>query len=348
MTIHSVGGSKSLYLRLLTGGAVAAFSLALIPTTAHAAGTLAGTAIKNTATATYDDGSGPQTKSSNEVTLTVDELLDVTVASTNTADVPTAPGDTNDYLTFTVTNNGNGSEAFTLGTISNNGGDDYDPTAVQIFIDSNDDGDYDPGIDVQYTPGSNDPVLAPDASVRVFVLATTPPSGTTAGTVSDGDRAQVLLTAESNTVLANGNNNTPGTTISGAGTGGSNAVVGATGADGEDDGFFQVSAATVSLVKSAVVTDQFGGSDPVPGATITYTIVATVNGSGSITGLTVADPIPAGTTYKPSTITFGGTAQTDATDSDAGRFASNTVTVVAPGAVAGGQTRTVTFAVTIN
>lgn len=342
MTINSVGGSKSAQLRLLTGGAVAAISLALVPTTAHAAGTLAGTAIKNTATATYDDGSGPTTVPSNEVSLTVDELLDVTVASTNTADVPTAPGATDDYLTFTVTNNGNGSEAFTLGTIANNGGDDYDPSAVQIFLDSNGNGVYDPGTDLQYTPGSNDPVLAPDASTTVFVVGTTP------GAVTDGDRAQVLLTAESNTVLANGNNNTPGTTIAGAGTGGSNAVVGATGADGQDDGFFQVSAATVSLVKSAVVLDQFGGTDPVPGATITYTIVATVNGSGSITGLTIADPIPAGTTYKPATITFGGTAQTDAADSDAGRFGSNTVTVVAPGTVAGGQTRTVTFAVTIN
>lgn len=348
MTINSVGGSKSLQLRLLTGGAIAAMSLALIPANAHAAGTLAGTAIKNTATATYDDGSGtPKIASSNEVTLTVDELLDVTVASTNTADVPTTPGATDDYLTFTVTNNGNGSEAFRLGTIDNNGGDDYSPTATQMFFDTDNNGVYDVGTDLQYTPGTNDPVLAPDASVRVFVVATTPPAGTTPGTVADGNRAQVLLTAESVTVLNNGNNNTPGTTLAGLGAGGSNAVVGATGADSEDDGFFRVSAASVTLQKSAVVADQFGGTDPVPGASITYTIVATVSGSGSVSGLTIGDQIPAGTTYRPGTIWLGGVNLTDATGDDAGQFASNTVTVT-PGVVPGGETRTLTFTVRIN
>ena len=337
----SVGGSKPLYLRLLTGGAVLAMSIAILPATAQAAGTAAGTVITNTATAEYDNGSGTTTTTpSNPVNLTVDELLDVTVASTDPADVSTTPGSTADELTFTVTNNGNGSEAFTLGTIANNAGDDYDPTAVKIYID-NGDNIFDPATDTLYIPGTNDPVLNPDQTIKVFVVGTTP------GNVADGDRAQVVLTAESNTVLANGNNNTPGTTIAGAGTGGSNAVVGATGADGEDDGFYQVSAATVTLVKSAVVTDQFGGSQPVPGATIRYTIVATVTGSGSVNSLVVSDPAPAGTTYKPATITLGGTAQTDAADTDAGRFASNTVTVNA-GTVAGGQTRTVTFDVTIN
>ena len=335
----SVGGSKPLYLRLLTGGAVLAMSVAILPATAQAAGTAAGTIITNTATAEYDNGSGTTTtKTSNPVDLKVDELLDVTVASQDPTDVTTTPGATS-ALKFTVTNNGNGSETFTLATNANNGGDNYDPTAVKIYIDDGD-GVFDAD-DVLYVAGSNDPVLAADAAVTVFVVGTTP------GNRVDGDRAQVVLTAESNTVLANGNNNTPGTTIAGAGTGGSNAVVGATGADGEDDGFYQVSAATVTLVKSAVVTDQFGGSQPVPGATIRYTIVATVTGSGSVNSLVVSDPAPAGTTYKPATITLGGIAQTDAADTDAGRFASNTVTVNA-GTVAGGQTRTVTFDVTIN
>ena len=69
-------------------------------------------------------------------------------------------------------------------------------------------------------------------------------------------------------------------------------------------------------------------------------------GSGSVQSLVISDPAPVGTTYKAASITLGGTAQTDAADTDAGSFASNTVTVNA-GTVAGGQTRTVTFDVTI-
>lgn len=310
------------------------------PSIAYATGTVAGTPIVNTASATYDAGGGPTTVPSNTVTLVVDELLDVTVASTDPGDVPTTPGATQEVLTFTVTNNGNGSEAFTLGTIATNGGDNYDPTNVQIWLD-NGDGVFDPASDTLYTPGSNDPVLNPDQSRTVFVVGDTP------GTVTDGNRAEVVLTAESNTVLTNGNNNTPGYTMPGQGTGGSNAVVGSTGADSQDNGFYIVNAATVTLVKSAVVADPFGGTDAVPGAIITYTINANVAGTGSVSSLVISDAIPAGTTYQPGTITFGGTTQTDGVDGDAGSFGSNTVTANA-GTVAGGQTRTVTFKVKIN
>ena len=167
------------------------------------------------------------------------------------------------------------------------------------------------------------------------------------GTVVDGNRAEVVLTAESKTVRDNGNNNTPGFSMAGLGTGGSNAVFGATGADGEDNGFFKVSAATVTLVKTQVVRDQFGGSQPVPGATITYTIVATAAGSGAVAGLVITDPIPVGTTYQPGTIRLGGTSQTDGVDGDAGSITGNIVSVNI-GALAGGQSRSVTFDVKIN
>ncbi len=328
--------------RLVLAGTGAGLAIAVLanPATAFAAGAAAGSTINNTATASYDAGGGTVSVPSNQVSLVVDELLDVTVASTDPGDVPTTPGATQEVLTFTVTNNGNGSESFHLGTIASNGNDDYDPTNVQIWLD-NGDGVFDPTTDTLYTPGTNDPVLNPDAVVTVFVVSDTP------GTVTDGNRAEVVLTAESNTVLANGNNNTPGYSMPGQGTNGSNAVVGATGADSEDNGFYVVNAATVSLVKSAVVKDPFNGSEPVPGATITYTIVATVTGTGSVNSLSVADPVPANTTYQAGTIKLGGVAQTDGVDADAGSFGSNTVTVNL-GTVAGGQTRTVTFDVKIN
>lgn len=302
---------------------------------AHAAGTRAGTTISNTATATFDTGGGPQNVNSNTVDLRVDELLNVTVASNNPADVPTTPGATGQALSFTVTNTGNGVESFGLTSIANGGGDNYDPTVTSIVIDDGD-GVYEPGIDVVYVAGTNDPSLNPDASVTIFVVSTTP------GTVADGDRGIVALVAAARTGTG-----APGTSFAGQGEGGGDAVVGATGADGQDDGAFVVAAATVSLAKSAAIVDPLGGGEPIPGAIITYTIVATVSGSGSVSGLAITDAIPANTTYVPGSITLGGTALTDGADADAGSFASNQVSV-ALGTVAGGGTRTVTFRATIN
>ena len=297
--------------------------------------TRAGTTISNTASATFDTGGGSQTVDSNRVDLLVDELLDVTVDSSNPADVPTTPGATGQVLTFSVTNNGNGSENFVLSTIANVGGDNFDPVVTQIYIDDGD-GVFDAGTDRPYTPGTNDPQLDPDESVTIFVIATTP------GTVVDGNRGIVSLVAAA--VTGTG---APGTSFAGQGEGGGDAVVGSTGADGQDDGAFVVVAATVALVKSAIVTNSLGTADPIPGATITYTIVATVAGNGSVNGLAITDNIPADTTYAPGSITLGGGALPDAVDGDAGDYNGTRINV-ALGTVAGGQTRTITFRTTID
>ncbi|HMO75057.1 MAG TPA: hypothetical protein PKD48_06905 [Sphingopyxis sp.] len=306
-----------------------------LPMQAQAAGTRAGSIISNTASASFDTGGGAQTVDSNTVDLRVDELIDVVVDSSDPADVPTTPGATNQLLTFSVTNSGNGEEGFTLSAIANGGGDDYDPTVTQIYID-NGDGVFDAGTDTLYTPGANDPVLDPDESVTVFVLSTTP------GSVVDGNRGTVSLVATSKTGTG-----APGTSFAGQGEGGGDAVIGSTGGDGQDMGAYIVSAATVSLVKSAVVADPFGGSEPVPGATITYTIVATVAGSGSVSGLAITDNIPADTSYVAGSLTLGGSGLTDAADGDAGDYNGTRINVTL-GTVAGGQTRTVTFRTTID
>src|SRR5688500_11228019 len=96
---------------------------------AQAAGTVAGTNIDNVATATVDlPGGGTSTISSNTVTLRVDELLDVTVASADPGDVVTTPSATNQVLKFTITNAGNGNEKFSLSAVDTAGGDDFDPS----------------------------------------------------------------------------------------------------------------------------------------------------------------------------------------------------------------------------
>jgi uncharacterized repeat protein (TIGR01451 family) len=304
---------------------------------AKAVGTTAGTTISNTATATYDDpGGNPVSVPSNKVDIRVDELLDVTVATADPGDVVVTPGSTNQVLSFTITNTGNGSEAFRLTPNATIGGDQFDPTATSVVLDSNGNGVYDAGVDTVYTPGSNDPVLAPDASTTVFVLSSIP-----AGT-NDLDRGIVELTA-----VATTGSGAPGTIFAGQGQGGGDAVVGATGADGTDRGRYVVQSATISFTKSALVADPFGGTTSVPGSIITYTLIATISGAGTLNNAAINDPIPVGTTYQNGSLTLQGSNLTDAADGDAGSFSANSVTV-SLGSVTGGQTRTVTFRVRIN
>ena len=304
---------------------------------AEAAHTPAGTVINNSATATYElPGGGETTITSNIVSLTVDELLDVSVASTDGGDISVAPGAIAQVLTFRVTNAGNGSEAFRLTARDNAGGDDFDPTATAIMLDSNVNGAYEPGIDTLYVAGANEPVLAPDGSVLVFVLSSIPAGAT------DTQRGRIDLVA----VAATGSG-APGTSFAGQGQGGGDAVVGATGADAEDDGYYRLSAASVAFVKSATVVDPFGGTTRVPGSIITYRLVATVSGSASLANLRIADPIPAGSTYRPGTLTLEGAPLSDAADADAGDFSASGI-AVRLGTLAGGTTRTVTFQVAID
>lgn len=318
---------------LFNGAALAALFVVGAPV--QAAGTRAGTAIDNTATATYDTGAGTISIDSNIDSITVDELINAVVDWSDSADVVTTPGATDQVLSFQITNSGNGIETFALSTVSTISGDDYDPSVTQIIIDDGD-GIYEPGIDRVYSPGTNDPVLDPDQSLTIFVLSTTP------GSTADGNRGGVRLVASSTTGTG-----APGTSFPGAGEGGGNAVLGTSGGDDQDDGFYQVSSASVAIAKSSSIADAFGGTGAVPGSTITYTLVATTLGSGSLPNLVVSDAVPAGTTYVAGSLTLGGSALTDASDADAGEFSSNSVRV-ALGTVAGGQTRTITFRVTIN
>jgi uncharacterized repeat protein (TIGR01451 family) len=324
-------GSRFFKAALLAAGTLYAAAPAL------AAHTPAGTVINNGATATYDlPGGGQDTINSNIVSLTVDELLDVGVAWTDGGDVAAAPGATGRVLTYRVTNAGNGSEAFHLNARDNAGGDDFDPTATSIVLDANANGVYDPGLDTVYVPGGNDPVLAPDGSAVVFVLSSIPAGA------ANGQRGRIDLVA----VAATGSG-APGTSFAGKGQGGGDAVVGATGADAEDDGYYAVAAASATFVKSATIVDPFGGATHVPGAVITYRLVATVSGSGALANLRIADAIPAGSTYRPGSLTLEGSALSDAADVDAGEFTGSGI-AVRLGSVPAGSARTVTFQVAID
>ena len=337
MRYQATGAKSSAFRKNAALAAATAVCACAFGGPARAAGTPAGTNITNVATATYELPNGDEASvDSNAVTLRVDELLDVGVAWADPSDVPASAGGTGQLLKFTVTNGGNGAESFTLATIANGGGDDFDPSATSIVLDSNGNGAYDAGVDTVYSSGGNDPELAPDQSITVFVLSTIPAGA------GDGQRGRVDLTA-----VAKTGSGTPGTSFAGLGQGGGNAVVGATGGDSEDDGYYRVARASVSFVKSATVADAFGGTAATPGSTITYTLAATVSGSGSLANLRVGDTVPTGTTYKAGSLTLEGAALTDSADADAGSFTGTAISV-ALGTLAAGTTRTITFQVKID
>jgi uncharacterized repeat protein (TIGR01451 family) len=302
---------------------------------ALAGGVTAGTLIENTAVASFDEGGTPRTINSNTVTVRVDELLDVTVTSLDPGPVTGRPGDA--VLTFEVTNQGNGPEAFRLTADTAVAGNDFDVTLRAIAIDSNGNGIYDDGVDQILASPQTTPVLAADARITVFALVTVPQD------VTDGDTSDVQLGAAA--VTGNG---TPGTTFAGQGVDGGDAVVGTTGALATARGSLIGSVAGVSLVKSVVLRDPFGGTSAVPGATATFTIEARVSGSGAISSLVVSDAIPAGTTYVPGTLALDAAPLTDAADADAGVASQAAGVSVTLGNVPAGTNRAVTFDVTID
>lgn len=302
---------------------------------ALAGGVTAGTLIRNTATAEFDEAGTPRTVSSNTVTVRVDELLDVTVTSLDPGPVSARRGDA--VLTYEITNQGNGPEAFRLTPDAAVAGNDFDVTIRAVAIDSNNNGTYEDGVDQILTTPLTTPELGADARLTVFVLVTVPQSA------ADGQTSNVALNVQA--VTGTG---TPGTAFAGAGVDGSDAIVGTTGALATARGALVSAIASVQLVKSVALRDPFGGSSAVPGATATFTIEATVSGTGNVSNLVVTDIIPEGTTYVPGTLTLDASALSDAADADAGTASETDGIRVTIGEAPAGSRRAVTFQVTID
>jgi uncharacterized repeat protein (TIGR01451 family) len=300
-------------LRLLTALArpalLATVCCGAWPAAVYAVGTAAGTSIANTATVNYSIGGAPGTATSNTSTVAVAEIVNVVITlQSPTASV--AAGATNEALLFLVTNTGNSAETFTLAGDSVLVGDDFDPVpaAPFIYFDTDGSADLSPG-DTPYVAGSNDPALAADTSVAVLLVNDIP-----AG-LPDGQRGRSELGATARTGTG-----APGTVFAGQGNGGVDAVIGTSGGQAAVFGEYLVGDIQISAVKSQSVLDPFGGSRPVPGATITYQIVVTATGTGTALGAALTDPIPASTTYVAGSMTLNGAPLTDAVDPDAGVF----------------------------
>jgi len=302
--------SLRLLIALARPALLAATCAGAWPAAVHALGTAAGTSIANTATVDYSLGGATAQATSNTTTVAVAEIVDVAIALQSPT-VSVAGGASNEALLFLVTNTGNSAETFALEGDSVLVGDDFDPTpaAPFIYFDTDGSGDLSPG-DTPYVAGSNDPVLAADASVAV-ILVNDIPAG-----VPDG-RGRSALGVTAGTGIG-----APGTVFPGQGSGGVDAVIGTSGGAASVFGEYLAGDIQISAVKSQTVLDPFGGNRPLPGAAITYQIVVTATGTGTALGAALRDAIPTDTTYVAGSMTLNGAALSDATDGDSGSFAT--------------------------
>lgn len=335
---------NNVVIRIFTFIAILFCSLEL-----YAVGVPVGTNISNTVTVNFQVGGVPGVVFDTDV-FQVQEVINVNLTWQDAANINVSPGATAQVLTFLLTNTGNGSEDFAL--ILNNSPavvDDFDPFNGNIYLDGNGNGNFDGApTDPLYNPGFNDPSLDANGvdSQIVFLVSDIP------GGVLTGQTGVSELTANALTVGAAG---APvGTNLNGLGDGGLDAVIGNTQAAANANGTYEVNTTPidVNIVKSAqVVNDGIGCTvapcDPIPGATIRYTLQVNVFGTGTVDNLVITDPIPIDTTYSVGTITLNSIGLTDSVDADAGNFSANTVTVNL-GSISTTVTHFITFDVTIN
>ncbi len=294
------------------GVAVIAAAGFLATSLVHAVGVAAGTGINNTATATYEVGGVAQSPvQSNLVALNVDEMMNANVIWNDAAPITVTSPMTGAVLTFTVTNTGNGAEAFRFIAERLLAGDDFDPVAMSVYYESSGTPGLQVGVggDTQFISGG-EVVIAADGTLAVYVTADVD-VGVAAGALS-----QVGLRAIATTLIAGAGTDdpanpvfpTPGTSYPGAGDGGVDAVVGASYDTSalavRAEGTLLVSAAVVAIDKSVVsITDPFGGATVVPGAVIRYAITVSVGGSGVADALLITDALPAELEFVPGSLT---------------------------------------------
>lgn len=323
--------------------------LLIAPQISWAVGTLAGTTISNVAKVSYSIAGVTQPPiTSAAAVIKVDELINPVLIWQDAAAVAVNTPGSNDALTFSLANGGNGQEMF--GLTRTNGptplpAGNYTPlngSIGTVYLENGLQSGFQatgPNADPAYAPGVNDPNLAAGAAQIIYVISDTP-------VVASNIHGDVLLSAASLTAGAAGA--APGTSLAGLGQGGGYAVVGATRAKASATGRYVTSGLGLTVTKTVVsILDPKGTAVLMPGAVMTYQIAVALQGVGITTNLVITDPLPANTTYVPGSIIVSGVAKTDAADADNAQFVANTLSV-SLGNVAAPANLVITFRATIN
>jgi uncharacterized repeat protein (TIGR01451 family) len=348
-------------VRLLATASMLAVS-AIAASPAFAAGTTAGTTITNQVTLDYKVGGVDQNQVSASDSFTVDRKVNLLVTENGSATTSVSPGQLAAVTSFSVANTSNAPLDLALavtqlsgGSAAHGGTDNFNVTGPKMYVDTNSNGSYDPGTDVEITYLDQ---LAADDSKTVFVVANVPLGRST------GDVAGIRLTATASEATAAGSLGATVTQTSGANTSGVDTVFADTAADGnvlrdgihfDEDDYTVLAAALTATKTSRVISDPFNGStNPkmIPGAVVEYCIaVANAAGSATATGISVSDALPGETTYDASFgIKLNGTVTAGSCNADGasgGSYASGTVSGTLSD-IAAGVARTLVFRVTVN
>ncbi|MDF1535457.1 MAG: hypothetical protein P1S46_03015 [bacterium] len=286
---------KKLILTALT----VALAAAVVPGSALAGGTWAGTVVDNTALLSWDIGSVAYT-TSDTATFVVDELINVQVTNNVLGtNLSVWPGDTFRPLAFDVQNAGNGTIDFYVEALGDGA---LFVTNVNIWADSNGNGTLDTLVDVNLGAGPiTESSVTMDTVYTFFIVADVGASPVTTNTPDTYDlrvmayRAEAAITADNGAAFN-------ATTIEQvmADTGGT--ATGFADYDGADSAraVYNLVWANLSLTKSFTVIDtdpMNSGQHAIPGATLRYTLHVLNSGTGAATALSIADATPAGTTF---------------------------------------------------
>jgi len=320
---------------------------ALAPATASALGTPSGTVVTTTATASYQIGGISQTPVSAAAAFTVDTRVNLNV--TRNADATVAPGTMDQPLVFTITNLGNAPQRYDLSIVSRLT-DSFDMNNLRIYRDDNASGAFDVG-DTLYAGPAIFGDIAADGALRLLVVADTP-AGQPGGATAVYDLlAATVVSGGTTTVVQTPGPDTAGVDVVFADPAGSAAGDNTRDGRHSASGTFTVLSVAVNVGKAVAVIDQFGGANPVAGATLRYSITVTVSGNGTANSVVITDPFPANTTFRPGSLRLNGAPLTDAADADAGdagATAPGAMTVNLGGLTAASPAQTIIFDVEIN
>jgi uncharacterized repeat protein (TIGR01451 family) len=270
----------------------------------------AGNQIVNIAQARFESDGAVVLLNSVPARVQLDELLDVRLSTT--ASAITIPGGASVGVPFTLTNFGNGPEAFILSMHMQGSG-----TVEGVALDSDGNGRFDPILDRVF--GRALPTLDANATVQLFAIVR-----------GDASATPAKLIVEARTATGTGQ---PGTSFPGLGSGGGDAVVGVTQGSATltftlmpGQGSAEVS--PVSLVKSQSVAGPNGSAMLMSGAVITYSIECRFTGFEAVRNAVFSDLIPEGTRYVPDSLTLDGAPLSDGMDADRGSVSATEVQVV--------------------
>jgi uncharacterized repeat protein (TIGR01451 family) len=345
---------------LATASSLAVAALAATP--AFAEGTAAGTTITNQVSLNYKVGGVDQTAVTASNSFTVDRKVNLTVAEVGDTTTSVSPGQQSAVTTFDVTNASNAPLDFALavsqlsgGTATHGGTDNFNGTDLKIFRDTNGNGSFDAGTDLE---ASYLDQVGADQTQRVFVVLNVPLGRAT------GDVAGVRLTATAAEATAAGSQGAIVTQTTGANTAGVDTVFADAGTTGgntaydgihfDEDDYTILAASLVATKTSRVISDPVNGTtNPkmIPGAVVEYCI-AVANGAGSATAsnVNVTDTLPGETDYltafgvKLNGTVTGATCNADGAGS--GSYASGVVSGTLADLLAG-EARTLVFRVTV-